>query len=99
MVNIVVDQSLSNSSLYEHRCLKNIKKLYKSARKCDDQHQYKAIIEAAMVSTTGRFTENSQMSPGPSATVKNPSARKSLHIFTEVFYVKRKAFCPPGRCF
>ena len=52
MVTIEVYQSLSNSDLYEHRCMDNIKKLYKNAGKCDYQHQYKGIIEAATVSTT-----------------------------------------------
>ena len=51
MVCIGVGQSLSNSALYEHICLEKVKKLYKSAGKCDDQHQSKSIIEAAMVST------------------------------------------------
>ena len=37
MVTIGVDQSLSNSAMYGHRCLENIKKLYKSDVKCDDQ--------------------------------------------------------------
>ena len=37
MVIIGVDQSLSNSALYEHRCLENIQKIYKSDGKCDDQ--------------------------------------------------------------
>ena len=32
---IGIDQSLSNNSLYEHKCLENIKKLYKHAGKCD----------------------------------------------------------------
>ena len=63
MVTIGVDQSLSNSAIYEHRCLKNIKKLYKYAGKCDDQQQYKVIIEAEMVSTHEEITENSPMSP------------------------------------
>ena len=31
MVTIGVDKSLSNSSLYEHRCLENIKNSYQSA--------------------------------------------------------------------
>ena len=44
MVTIGVEKSLSNSAIYEHRCLENIKKLYKSDRKCDNQKQYKAII-------------------------------------------------------
>ena len=44
-------QVLSNSAMYEHRCLENIKSLYKYAGKHDNRQQYKAIIEAAMVST------------------------------------------------
>ena len=43
-----------------------------------------------MVSTPEIFTENSLMSPGSYVTDKNPSARKSLCLFTEVFYVKNK---------
>ena len=46
MVNIGVDQLLSNSSIYEHRYLENIKNLYKYDEKFDDQQQFKAIIEA-----------------------------------------------------
>ena len=40
MVAIGLDQSLSNNALYEHRCLENIKKLYKSYEKCDNQQKY-----------------------------------------------------------
>ena len=57
MVKIGVYQLFSNSSLYEHRCLENIKNVYPSAGKCDDQQQYKAIIEAEMVSTPEFFSE------------------------------------------
>ena len=76
--------------MYKHRCLENIKKLYTSVVKYDDQHQYKAIIEAALVSTTDIFTDNNPMSPEPSITVRNPSARKPIRLFTEVLYVKKK---------
>ena len=48
---IGIDQYLSNNALYEHKCLENIKKLYKQAGKCDDQQQFKDILEDAMVST------------------------------------------------
>ena len=48
---IGVDQSLSNNSLYEHKCLQNIKKVYKQAGKCDNQQQFKDILEDAMVPT------------------------------------------------
>ena len=44
MISIGINQSLSNSAMYEHRCLKNIKKLYKTTVKCEYQQQYKAII-------------------------------------------------------
>ena len=49
--NIGIDPSLSNNTIYEHKCLENIKKIYKQVGKCDDQQQFKDIIEAAMVST------------------------------------------------
>ena len=34
---IGIDQYLRNNSIYEHKCLENIKKLYKKYGKCDDQ--------------------------------------------------------------
>ena len=77
--------------MYKHRCLENIKKLYTSAGKCDGQQQYKYIIEASLVSNPGIFTNNIPMSPGPSVTVRYPSARKSLRLFTEVLDVKNKS--------
>ena len=70
MVTIVVDQSLINSSMYEHTCVENIIKLFKSTGKCDYQQQYKAIIEASMVYTTDIFTDNSPLSSRQSVTVK-----------------------------
>ena len=57
MDNIGVDQSLSNSALYENRCLENINKLCKSSAKFHDQQQYKAILEELIVSTPGKFIE------------------------------------------
>ena len=48
---IGIDQSLRKNALYEHKCLENIKTLYKHAGKCDDQKQFKDILEAYMVST------------------------------------------------
>ena len=36
MKTVGIDQSLSNSAIFEHMCLQNIKKLYKHAGKCDD---------------------------------------------------------------
>ena len=45
-----VDPLLSNNYVYEHTCLENIRKIYKQSGKCDDQQQFKYIIEADMVS-------------------------------------------------
>ena len=90
MVTIVFDQPLSNSAMYEHRCLESIKKLYKSSGKCNDQQHYNSIIKASMVTTTKELTENSPMSLRKSVTVKNPSARKSLHQFLDTLKFKPK---------
>ena len=49
---IGVHPSLRNNAIYEHKCLENIKILYKQAGKCDYQQQLKDIIEATMVFTT-----------------------------------------------
>ena len=52
-----------------------IEKLFKSDVKCDDQQQYKYILEAENISAPEGFTYNSPMSPVPSVTVKNPSCK------------------------
>ena len=67
-----------------------IKKSYTSTGKYDNQQQYKAILEVALVSTSNGFTDNSPISPGTSLTIRKPSAIKPLHIFTEVLDVKKK---------
>ena len=76
--------------MYEHRCPENIKKLYTSSVKCNYQLQFKVIIEASMVTTPEIFTDNIPMSPGPPVIFKTYSAIKSLRLFIEVFYFKRK---------
>ena len=86
---IGIDPSLSNNTLYEHKCLENIKKLYKQAGKCDDHQQFKDIIEVAMVSTPEGFTDNSSIYPRTSTPVKKLSAQKSLCMFTNVLDVKK----------
>ena len=43
-----------------------------------------------MVSTTDILNYNIIMSPGPSMTVRNPNAIKSLLIFTEVWDSQKK---------
>ena len=56
----------------------------------DNQQQYKAILEAAMVSTPEGFTDNSTISPSQYVIVKNPGARKSIRKFSEALEVKYK---------
>ena len=63
-------------NFYKHRRLENIKKLYKTGGKYDDQHQYKDIIESAMVSTTEVCNDNSPTKPNQYEPTKKPSARK-----------------------
>ena len=70
----------------------NINKSYTSTKKYDYQLQFKTIIEASKVYTTERFTHNSSMSPGPTMIDKKCSAKKSLHILTEVLGVKIKTY-------
>ena len=70
--------------------MKNTKKLYTPSGKCDNQQQYKFIIQAEMVSTPEIFTDNSQISPGTSVTVRYTIARKALRLFTGVLDVKNK---------
>ena len=38
---IGVEQSLSNNTIYKHKCFENIEKLYKQSGKCDNQQQLK----------------------------------------------------------
>ena len=76
MVTIGVYQLLNKIALYEHICLENINKLYKYSGKYDDKQHYNTILRSGMVSITEGFIDRSPMSPGPSATLKNPSARK-----------------------
>ena len=87
---IGIDQYLSNNAIYEHKCLKNIKKLYKQAGKCDDQQKFKDILEAAMVFTPKGITENSPIFPMTSTPFKKPSSQKSLCMFTNILELKKK---------
>ena len=81
MFTFVADQSLSNSDMHKYWCLKNIKELYKSSWKCDDQLQYKSIIEAAIVCTTEGLTDNIPIALVMPGTLKNPIVRKFLRQF------------------
>ena len=60
MNTIGVDQSLCKRSSFEHKFLKNIKKIYQHVGKCDNQQNLKYIIDSAMVSTTEEFTDDIQ---------------------------------------
>ena len=88
---IGIDQYLSNNAIYEHKCLENIKKLYKQAGKCDGQQKFKDILEADMVSTPEGFIDNSPIFPMTLTPVKKPNARKSLCMFTKILDVKKTA--------
>ena len=61
MVTIGVDQLLSDSTIHEHRCMEKIKKLNKSSIECNNQQNYKVILETSMISKHEGFIENSQM--------------------------------------
>ena len=65
MEKIGVDQSLSNSDLYEHWCLENVKNSYKSSIKCDNKYQYKYIIESDIVYNHEGLTDNSPIPSSP----------------------------------
>ena len=94
--NIGIDPSLSNNTIHEHKCLEKIKKWYKQASKCDNQQQFKVILEAAMVSTPEGFTKNIPISTRTSTPVKKTRAWKSLCMFTNVLEVKKTAYCRVG---
>ena len=73
-----------NKNSYKHQLF-----FYKHSGKWDDQQYFKDILEAAMFSTPGGFTNNSPMSPMTSIPVKKPSAIRSLCLFTNILYVKK----------
>ena len=68
----------------------NIKNIYQHAGKCDNQQNLKDILDAAMVSTPEGVIDNSPNVPMKSTTVKKPSVRKSLCLFTNILNVKQK---------
>ena len=90
---IGIDSSLINNAIYEYKFLKNIKKLYKQAGKCDDQQQFKDILEAAMVSNPEGFTNDITISPITSTPVKQPSDRNHC-IFSQTYYMQRRKLLP-----
>ena len=90
MKNIGIDQSLCTRSSFAHKLMNNIIYIYQHAVKCDDQQNLKDILYAAMVSNPEVVTDNSPNVPMTSTTVKEPSARKSLCLFTNILDVKKK---------
>ena len=93
---IGIDQPLSKNALFEHKCLKNINKLYKHAGKCDYQQQFEYILQDAMFSTPKVFTSNSPRYPMTPTPVNKPSDITSLCLFTNILYMK-KNFYPSSR--
>ena len=58
MNTIGIDQSSFARSSFEHRCMNNIKKINEHAGKCDDQQNFKDIIDAAILSAPEGVTDN-----------------------------------------
>ena len=86
---IGIQLSLRKNAIYEHKFLENIKNLYKQAGKCDNQQQFRDILEVAMTYTPDGFTNNIPIYPRTSPPVKKPSAQKSLCLFTNILDVKK----------
>ena len=82
MVANGVEQSLSKSDFHEYRCLENIKKLFKTTGKYEDQQQYKSMIKAALVSTPEGCTNNIPMEPNPYVSNRNNISRRPFRKFT-----------------
>ena len=70
--------------------MNNIKNIYQHAVNFDDQQNLKDILEAALRSTPYGFTDSSPNVHMPSTPVKNPSASKSLCLFTNILDVQPK---------
>ena len=83
--------------------MNNIKKIYQHAGKCDYQQNLKDIIDAAILSTPEGVTDHSPNVHLTSSTVKKPSARKPLCLFTNILDVqpktaKRRFVAVKSRC-
>ena len=76
MIYIVVEKSFTYSTNYKHKYLYNINKLYKYAGKCDDQYQYKDIIESAMISSSESIANNNTMEVSAQLITKKPCVSK-----------------------
>ena len=67
-----------------------VKKFQKSTVKCDDQQQYKSIIEASTVSTPDGQTNNSPIYVGMLGTLNNPSTRNLVGQFLALLDAKQR---------
>ena len=64
--------------------MNNIKNIYQHAGKCDDQQNFKDIVDADMLSTPEGVIDNSPNVPMISTPVKKPSASKSLFLLPNI---------------
>ena len=70
--------------------MNNIKNIDQHAGKCNNKQNLKDILDYAMMSTPEDVRYDSPSLPMTSTPVKKSSARKSLCLFTNIFYVKKK---------
>ena len=90
MKTIGIDQSSFTRSSFKQKFMNNIKYIYQHAGQIDNQQNLKDILEAALISTPKGVTDNSPNVHITLSPVKNPSARKSLCLFTNILDVKPK---------
>ena len=64
--------------------------IYKHDGKCDDQQKFKYILEAAMFYTPEEITYDITSLTMTQVTVKKPSDKKQLRLFTNIFDVKKR---------
>ena len=57
-------------STFEHRCMNNIKNIYRHSGRCDDQKNLRDILEAVLLSTPEGFKDNSPNVNMPSTPVR-----------------------------
>ena len=78
-----------DSDIYANKYLEIIKKWYKYYEKYDDKQQYKAIIEAAILSTPNGLTYNTPITLITLVNMKKSIAIKSLSPFLALLDVKK----------
>ena len=81
---------MRNRDSFDNKFLNNIKNIYQISGKCDDQQNFKDILEAGIVSTPEEIIEDSPSLSVTQTEIKKPSARKSLRLFTTIFDVKKR---------